>query len=47
LGRYLTGRISAVHDWPVLGVHRGKKAGLLARKPKPTADVDEEVEAEA
>jgi hypothetical protein len=24
LGRcYLTGRVSAVHDWPVLGVHRG------------------------
>jgi len=23
LGRYLTGRVSGVHDWPVLGVHRG------------------------
>ena len=22
LGRYLTGRFSGVHDWPVLGVHR-------------------------
>jgi len=21
--RYLTGRFSGVHDWPVLGVHRG------------------------
>jgi hypothetical protein len=23
LGRYLTGRFSGVHNWPVLGVHRG------------------------
>src|SRR6266566_4578958 len=23
--RYFTGRFSGVHDWPVLGVHRGSK----------------------
>lgn len=25
-GCYLTGRPSAVYDWPVLGVHRGRAA---------------------
>jgi hypothetical protein len=31
--RYLTGRFSGVHDWPVLGVHRG------CRSPKPRTAV--------
>jgi hypothetical protein len=42
LGRpYLTGRFSAVHDWPVLDVHRGERDRRAATVITSNRAVDE------
>src|SRR5947209_112273 len=36
--RYFTGRFSGVHDWPVLGVHRGRTDPRLPIDQNPSCD---------